>query len=64
MNRARSIAGKNNAWIDSFRRARQELGTKGFVPVRKHTMLYQCAKNFHAKLKFKGSRLRRRKFDE
>ena len=62
MNRARSIAGKNNAWIDSLRRARQELGTEGFVPVRKHTKLYQYAKYFHAKLQ--GSRLRRRKFDE
>ena len=50
VNRAKSIAGKNNAWIHSLRWARQELGTQGFCPLRKNTKQYQYAKYLHAKL--------------
>ena len=40
---------KLQAWLDACARARKELGTKGFVPVKKGSALYAKAKELLGK---------------
>ena len=41
---ARSAASRNNSWAQAVKRARADLGVKGFVPIKRGSALYNRAK--------------------
>lgn len=42
-------AKKANGWVKAVKQARKQLGTKGFVPLKKSSKLYKKAKNIYDK---------------
>lgn len=44
---------KKGSWIDCVSRARKDLKLKGFMPLKKGTMLYKKAKQLHEQEKKK-----------